>query len=207
MQWLALACNAENEILAWHDDLSLLESACSNDFRAICRIYGIDDLFAEQIKQGNLDLRLQFNGPRNTECIGHKKDMIMQTLSEVLTMRVAYMAELHQRIGHGYKRFIPVVDWQLEAYEEKYQQAIRIIKHLDASDSGMVEDYAEEAGVTLNVAAGIIINKYKNRKALVRKLERLRTRHQIAIRSATTKDDFMKVRASMEEDSFLSMLM
>ena len=207
MQWLALACNAENEILAWHEDLSLLESACSGDFRAICRIYGIDDLFAEQIKQGNLDLRLQFNGPRNTDCIGHKKDNTMSALSEILTMRVAYMSELHQRIGHGYKRFIPVVDWQLESYEEKYRQALEVLNDPTTSEAGMVEDYAEESGLPLNVAAGIIINKYKNRKALIRKLERLRTRHQIAIRKATTKEEFLQIRASMEEDSFLSMLM
>jgi hypothetical protein len=32
-------------------------------------------------------------------------------------------------------------------------------------------------------------------------------RHQIAIRQATSKEDFQAIRSAMEEDSFLSMLM
>lgn len=206
MQWLALACTAENELLAWHDNLSLLESACSGEFRAICRIYGIDDLSAEQLKNGNLDFRLQFNGPRNTDCIGYRKDPETEILSKILCQRVAFTSELHQRIAHGFKRFESVVPWQEEAYELKYQQALNVTMGLKGA-IGLVEDYAEESGVVINVAAGLIVNKYQNRKFLIRKLERLRIRHQIAIRKASTKEDFVAIRSAMEEDSFLSMLM
>lgn len=206
MQWLALACTAENELLAWHDNLSLLESACSGEFRAICRIYGIDDLYAEQIKQGNLDIRLQFNGPRNTDCVGHKKDSETEILSKILSQRVAFINELHQRIAHGFKRFESVVPWQVESYQQKYEQALDVISNGNGQH-GMVEDYAEEAGVSIPIAAGLIVNKYQNRNFLTRKLERLRIRHQIAIRKASTKEDFVAIRSAMEEDSFLSMLM
>jgi hypothetical protein len=71
----------------------------------------------------------------------------------------------------------------------------------------MVEDYAEESGLTINVAAGIIVNKYTNREFLIRKMERLRIRHQRAIRNAHNKEDFARCRSAMEEDSFLSMMM
>jgi hypothetical protein len=206
MQWLALACTAENELLAWNDNLSLLESACSGEFRAICRIYGIDDIIAGQLLDGNLDFRLQFNGPRNTDCVGHKKDTETEILSKILCQRVAFTNELHQRIAHGFKRFEPVVSWQVESYQQKYEEALNVTLNL-GRQQGMVEDYAEEAGLNINVAAGLIINKYQNRKFLIRKLERLRIRHQIAIRKASTKEDFVAIRSAMEEDSFLSMLM
>ena len=43
MQWLAVACTAENEVLAWHESLSILESACGGEFRAISRVYSVED--------------------------------------------------------------------------------------------------------------------------------------------------------------------
>ena len=39
--WVALATTAENSILAWCSDLNTLEQACSGEFRAICRVYGV----------------------------------------------------------------------------------------------------------------------------------------------------------------------
>ena len=206
MQWLALACTAENEVLAWSENLSTLESACQGEFRAICRIYGVEDLQAQQLRQMNLDFKLKFNGPRITTLIPYRKDLELMSLSNALQTRVGLIAELNQRIAHGFKRFSPLVEWQVEAYEEKYRQAVGVLNG-DTTNVGMVTDYAEEAGLDIDVAVGIIVNKYQNRKFLIRKLERLRIRHQQAIRKAKSKEEFSKCRAAMEEDSFLSMMM
>jgi hypothetical protein len=206
MQWLALACTAENEVLAWSENLSTLESACEGEFRAICRIYGVDDLQAQQLRRFNLDFKLKFNGPRVTTLVPYRKDLEVMALSNALQVKVGLISELNQRIAHGFKRFTPVVEWQVEAYEEKYRQALNVLEGLE-KDAGMVKDYAEEAGLTIDVAASIIVNKYHNRKFLIRKLERLRIRHQLAIRNAKNKEEFAQCRAAMEEDSFLSMMM
>lgn len=206
MQWLALACTAENELLAWSTDLSILESACLGEFQAICRVYGVQDLHVNQLRQFNLDFKLKFDGPRNTEFVAHRKGMEASILSQQLQSRVGLMSELQQRLAHGFKRFEQRFEWQHEAYEEKYRQANDIINGL-TEDIGMVEDYADESGLTLNVAAGLIVNKYHNRKFLIRKLERLRIRFQRMIREAKNKEEFATVRARMDEDSFLSMMM
>ena len=206
MRWVALACTAENDILAWSNDLSILESGCSGEFRAICRIYGVDDQFVNQFAKGNLNFRLKFDGPRNTTCESFDRDNEVIALSAVLQARVGLTAELYQRLAHGFKRFSPVVEWQQDAYEEKYRQALEVVNG-KTENIGMIEDYAEESGLTTTVAAGLIVNKYQNRKFLIRKLERLRMRHQIAIRQASSKFDLAQVRANMEEDSFLSMMM
>jgi hypothetical protein len=206
MHWLALACTAENEVLAWSTDLSVLEAAALGEFQAICRVYSVSDLHASQLRQGNLDFKLKFDGPRNTEFVAHRKSMEVNILTHQLQARVNLMNELQQRLAHGFKRFEQRFEWQHEAYEEKYRQANDVFKGL-TDDVGMVEDYAEEAGLTINVAAGLIINKYHNRKFLIRKLERLRIRFQNMIRAAKNKEEFAVVRARMDEDSFLSMMM
>jgi hypothetical protein len=208
MRWIALACTAENEILAWSNELSILESACDGEFRAICRIYGIDEQFALQFAQGNLNFRLKFDGPRNTTCEAFDRGPEINQLSGILQARVGLTAELYQRLAHGFKRFSPVVEWQEEAYQQKYAEALNhVLFKAENSQTGMIEDYAEEAGLDIDVAAGLIINKYQNRKFLIRKLERLRIRHQLAIRTASSKADFLDIKSKMEEDSFLSMMM
>jgi len=206
MKWMAIACSAENEILACAENLPLLESACLNDFRAISRIYGIEDQEAQELKSGNLNFRIEFNGPRSTKLVPHHKPEELKVLSEVLQGRVKLMQELHQRLAHGFKRFESVIPWQHESYEEKYQEALAVLNG-GSSDVAMVQDYADEAGLTINIAAGLIVNKYQNRKFLIRKLERLRIRHQAAIRNIQTKEDYDKCRSAIEEDSFLSMMM
>ena len=203
---MAIACSAENEILACADNLAQLESACLDDFRAISRIYNVNDQEAHEIKNGNLNFRIEFNGPRNTKLVPHTKTEELEILSQILQSRVKLMQELHQRLSHGFKRFDSVVPWQHESYEEKYQEAVAVL-HGNDTDAGLVQDYAEESGLTVNVAAGLIVNKYLNRKFLIRKLERLRIRHQIAIRNIQSKEDYERCRSAMEEDAFLSMMM
>lgn len=206
MHWLALACTAENEVLAWSTDLSVLESACLGEFQAICRIYGVPDLQANQLRQGNLDFKLKFDGPRNTDFLAHRKSMETSILGQQLQTRVNLMDELQQRLSHGFKRFHDRFDWQSAAYELKYKQAIDVIKN-DMLDVGLIEDYAEETGLDLVTAANLVVNKYQNRVTTIRKLERLRIRFQNLIRKAKNKEEFGIVRSRMEEDSFLSMMM
>lgn len=206
MKWMAIACSAENEILACAESLPLLESACLNDFRAISRIYGVEDQEAHELKNGNLAFRIEFNGPRSTKLVPHSKTEELEVLSKILQSRVRLMHELHQRLAHGFKRFESVIPWQHESYEEKYQEALAVLSGNDTK-AGMVRDYADESGLTINVAAGLIVNKYQNRKFLIRKLERLRIRHQTAIRSIQSKEDYDRCRSAIEEDSFLSMMM
>jgi len=109
MNWIALACSAENYVLAWHANLSLLESACSGDFRAISRVYNVDDVVYDQLQNKNLDFAVKFSGPRTTELVGVKKPEHLDKLSQILQSRVSLMSELHQRLAHGYKRFAEVV--------------------------------------------------------------------------------------------------
>jgi len=206
MHWLALACTAENEVLAWSTDLSVLESACLGEFQAICRIYGVGDLHANQLRQGNLDFKLKFDGPRNTEFLAHRKPMESTILSHQLQARVSLMSELQQRLSHGFKRFEYRYTWQHEAYELKYQQALNVINGT-LLDTGLVQDYAEETNLDLATAASLIANKYQNRVQTIRKLERLRIRFQNMIRAANNKEEFATVRSRMDEDSFLSMMM
>lgn len=206
MNWIALATSAENYLLAWHENLALLESACLGEFRAICRVYNVSDIEHEQLKNRNLDFSIKFSGPRTTELVGSKKPDDLKLLSEILQTRVSLIGELHQRIGHGYKRFTSVVPWQLDAYRLKEEQACAALNG-NTSNIGFVEDYAAEANLSIEVAARMILTKSKNHNDLIRKLERLRIRHQEAIRSASTKLEFAQVRACMDEDAFLSMLM
>ena len=206
MHWLALACTAENEVLAWSTDLSVLESACLGEFQAICRIYGVGDLHANQLRQGNMDFKLKFDGPRNTEFLAHRKPMESTILSHQLQARVSLMSELQQRLSHGFKRFEYRYTWQHEAYELKYQQALNVINGT-LLDTGLVQDYAEETNLDLATAASLIANKYQNRVQTIRKLERLRIRFQNMIRAANNKEEFATVRSRMDEDSFLSMMM
>jgi hypothetical protein len=127
-------------------------------------------------------------------------------LSHQLQARVNLMTELQQRLAHGFKRFEQRFAWQHEAYELKYQQALDVTQGL-GGQHGLVEDYAEETKLDLLTAATLIVNKYQNRAQTIRKLERLRIRFQNMIRAAKNKEEFAVVRARMDEDSFLSMMM
>ncbi len=206
MHWLALACTAEGELLAWNESLAVLESACGGEFRAICRVYSVDDAVAEDLKKNNLDYVLKFKNARTTEFIKEERAKDIKILSLQLQAKVNLIIELDMRIAHGYKRFNDMVPWQQEAYKIKAEQANRIITGMPG-DTGMVEDYASVIGSDLLTAAKVIKAKHDNQEGLIRKLELIRIKHQHAIRRAVDKDDMTKIRVAMEEDSFLSMLM
>jgi len=67
--WIALATTAENEILAWHTNLNILESACAGDFRAICKVFGVSADEYAKLKQGKLNYKLQYSSPRDTHFV------------------------------------------------------------------------------------------------------------------------------------------
>lgn len=206
MKWIALACTAENIILACNDSLALLESACSGEFRAICRIFQVENWQYGRLINGDLGFRLKFLSARNTELVEEKKTTELDQLSQLLQGRVALMQELHLRLAHGYRRFQPVVPWQSDSYEIKHQQAEDFLKGGNG-DHGFVEDLAEELDLDVESAARLILVKSHNHRALMRKLERLRMRHQESIRLANSKERLAEIRAQIEEDSFISMLM
>lgn len=206
MNWLALACTAEGELLAWNESLAVLESACGGEFRAICRVYSVEDHVASDLRKNNLDYVLKFKNARTTEFIQEERAQEIKILSMQLQAKVNLTIELGMRIAHGYKRFNDMVPWQQEAYKIKAEQANRVINNLDG-DVGLVADYANIIGSDLLTAAKVIKVKHDNQEGLIRKLEYIRLKHQQAIREAIDKDDMTKIRAAMEEDSFISMLM
>jgi formylmethanofuran dehydrogenase subunit E-like metal-binding protein len=101
-----------------------------------------------------------------------------------------------------------MVPWQQEAYRIKGEQAKKVLSgNYSQNDVGMVSDYAETMNTDLITAANVINAKHDNHSYLVRKLEQIRIKHQTAIRLAKSRDGIAAIRASMEEDSFFSMLM
>lgn len=208
MQWLAVACTAENEVLAWHDSLSVLESACGGEFRAISRVYTVEDHEATALRANNLNFQLRSVNPRTFKFIEYDRPDDIKLLSLLLQTKVNLTVELHMRIAHGYKRFVNMVPWQQEAYRLKGIQAKQVLSgNYSLDEVGMVADYAEVINSDLLTAANIINAKHDNHSYLVRKLEQIRIKHQAAIRAANSKDAIVAIKASMEEDSFFSMLM
>jgi len=208
MQWLAVACTAENEVLAWHESLSILESACGGEFRAISRVYSVEDHEAEALRSNNLNFQLRSVNPRTFTFVEYNRSDDIKLLSFLLQTKVNLTVELHMRIAHGYKRFANMVPWQQEAYRLKAIQAKQIMSGSYSLDEvGMVADYAEIMNTDLLTAANVINAKNDNHSYLVRKLEQIRIKHQAAIRAANSKNAVVAIRASMEEDSFFSMLM
>ena len=208
MQWLAVACTAENEVLAWSESLSILESACGGEFRAISRVYSVEDKEVEALRSNNLNFQLRSVNPRTFAFVEYNRPDDIKLLSLLLQTKVNLTIELHMRIAHGYKRFANMVPWQQEAYRLKVMQAKQIMTgNYTLDEVGMVADYAEIMNTDLLTAANVINAKNDNHSYLVRKLEQIRIKHQAAIRAANSKDAVVAIRASMEEDSFFSMLM
>jgi hypothetical protein len=114
--------------------------------------------------------------------------------------------ELHQRLEHGYKRFQSLVPWQETAYLIKEEQARRVIKG-DTSDIGFIQDEAQFRKLPLETIANLVIAKADNLKFQIMKLERIRIKTQMAINTIKTKEDVQDIRATLAEESFVSMLM
>lgn len=205
--WVALATTAENSILAWSQELNILEQACSGEFRAICRVYGVTGEELALLRSNKLDYKLQYIDARTTKFIGEEdRDNDTIVLSKKLLARVMLTKELHQRLEHGYKRFQNLVPWQQEAYLIKEEQARRVLKG-DTSDIGFIEDEAQFRNLPLDSVAKLIVAKADNLKFQIRKLERIRVKTQMAINAISTKEDVQELRQQLGEETFLSMLM
>jgi hypothetical protein len=141
MQWLAVACTAENEVLAWHESLSVLESACGGEFRAISRVYSVEDSEAASLRSNNLNFQLRSINPRTFKFVECDRPDDIKLLSFLLQTKVNLTVELHMRIAHGYKRFASMVPWQQEAYRLKGIQAKQVLSgDYSYNDVGMVLD-------------------------------------------------------------------
>ena len=77
----------------------------------------------------------------------------------------------------------------------------------DTSDIGFIEDEATTRQLPIESVAKLIIAKADNQKFLIRKLERLRVKTQLAIASVKNKEDVQELRQKLGEETFLSMLM
>jgi|TARA_R110001592_G_scaffold243952_4_gene505199 hypothetical protein len=205
--WVALATTAENSILAWCSDLNTLEQACSGEFRAICRVYGVTGEELALLRSNKLNYKLQYIDARTTKFVDEEdRDSDTEILSKKLLARVMLTKELHQRLEHGYKRFQSLVPWQETAYLIKEEQARRVIKG-DKSDIGFIQDEAEFRKLPLETIANLVIAKADNLKFQIMKLERIRIKTQMAINTIKTKEDVQDIRATLAEESFVSMLM
>lgn len=211
--WVALAATADNQVLAWHSELNILESACQGTSRAICKVYGISGVERAELEKGNTNFLIKFSGPRNTSLVGHNKQPDLENFAKLLQVKVNFMWELHQRIMHGYKRYVNCVPWQDIAYRYKKQDAERFLEDhelqlgLSNEEYPFVRDYANSVGISMLSSARLIKTKADNEKYLIRKLEEIRTRHQHKIRNAETWEDLKAIREEMDKDSFISMLM
>ena len=205
--WVALATTAENSILAWSQELNILEQACSGEFRAICRVYGVTGEELRFLHSNMLHYKLEYIDARTTRFVSEEdRDNDTIVLSKQLLARVMLTKELHQRLEHGYKRFQSLVPWQQKAYLIKEEQARRVLSG-DTSDIGFIEDEATARQLPIESVAKLIIAKADNQKFLIRKLERLRVKTQLAIASVKNKEDVQELRQKLGEETFLSMLM
>lgn len=205
--WVALATTAENSVLAWCQDLNTLEQACSGEFQAICRVYGVSSEELGFLQSKQLSYKLQYIDARTTKFIpedDRTNDVV--NLSRKLNARLMLTKELHQRLEHGYKRFQHLVPWQEKAYQLKEEQARRVLAG-DTNDIGFIQDESEFRGLPLESVANLIIAKADNLKFQIRKLERIRVKTQHKINRVNSKEDVQELRGILAEESFLSMLM
>lgn len=205
--WVALATTAENSILAWCQDLNILEQACAGEFRAICRVYGVTDEELGILHSNNLSYKLTYIDARTTKFVSEDdRDEGVSNLSKLLLARIMLTKELHQRLEHGYKRFQSLVPWQEKAYQIKEEQARRVLAG-DTNDIGFIEDEAGFRRLPVETVANLVVAKADNLKFQIRKLERIRIKTQKEIQKVKNKEDVRELRETLSEESFVSMLM
>ena len=99
-----------------------------------------------------------------------------------------------------------LVPWQETAYLIKEEQARRVIKG-ETSDIGFIQDEAQFRKLPLEAIANLVIAKADNLKFQIMKIERIRIKTQMATNTVKTKEDVQNIRATLAEESFVSMLM
>lgn len=210
MPWIAIASTVDNIIIVAVDDITILNEAAEYDFDIIVKIYGISDKEYVDLKAGNFSWRIRFNNLRSTYLESIKKTSHQENLTKIYIQRLTQLTNIRGRFEHALNKHKPLLSQQLIIYEAKAKEANDIIEHGLFSlyfNDGYIKDYAEEVGLDINIAAKLVLTKYNNWHEYLRKLERLRLRHVVAIKKSKTSDDFSKVIAEIDKDFFVNMLL
>lgn len=209
MRWIAIAATAENDVIAAHDDIVMLETVSEYEFDAIVKVYGVSEDEYQNLKQGMYDYRIRFNNLRSTYLEPWTRDQHVQVLSRIYTARINAVNGIKGRLEHALNKHRTMLTHQTNVYEAKAREADHIQKNPDSPYrlDGFVSDYAEEKGLDIDTAAAIVSLKYNGWYQHMRKIERLRLRHFNAIKLARTEEDFKSAAAALDKDLFINMLL
>lgn len=210
MPWIAIGATVDNIVIAAADDILLLEIAAELDFDVIVRVYGVTNQEYAELKNKNYNYKIKFNNIRSTylEYVNNK-DSRLQEMSNVYSKRIELLQSVRGRYEHASNKYKPLFPHQYEIYEQKYKEALDIINNENSiyRIDGYVKDYAAEKLMEIDIAASLIIAKYNNWHAYLRKIERLRLRHFALIKHAKTDNDFTSISSIIDNDFFINMLM
>ena len=209
MRWIAIAATAENDVIAAHDDIVMLETVSEYEFDAIVKVYGVSEDEYQNLKQGMYDYRIRFNNLRSTYLEPWTRDQHVQVLSRIYTARINAVNGIKGRLEHALNKHRTMLTHQTNVYEAKAREADHIQKNPDSPYrlDGFVSDYAEEKGLDIDTAAAIVSLKYNGWYQHMRKIDRLRLRHFNAIKLARTEEDFKSAAAALDKDLFINMLL
>jgi transposase-like protein len=209
MRWIAIAATAENDVIAAHDDMVLLETVSEYDFDAIIKVYGVNEQEYQSLKQGSYNYRIRYNNLRSTYLEPWERDARIQRLSAIYTARINAINGIKGRVEHALNKHRTTITHQTNVYEAKAREAehIRDNSWSPYRQDGFVRDYAEETGIDIDTAAAIVLMKYDGWYQYMRKIERMRLRHFNAVKIACTEDDFKAAAAALDKDLFTNMLL
>jgi len=209
MRWIAIAATVDNQVIAAHDDIVILETISDYDFEAIVKVYGLSDDEYNQLKQGNLNFRVRFNNLRSTWLEAYNRDARIVELSVIYSARIKALINLKGRLEHGLNKHRNLLTDQNNVYERKAKEAIQILTNKESPfrTDGFVRDFAEESNIDVDSAAAQILLKHNGWYQHMRKIERLRIRHFTAIKQAKTEQDFQTAAANLDKDLFINMLL
>jgi len=209
MRWIAIAATVENEVVAAHEEIVLLEEVAEEDFDVVVRIYGVTDEEHTALKSRSWNWRIRFNNLRSTYLEPCNRSERVQQLGQIYSSRLDLMSAVRGRFEHAINKHRPLLSQQLQVYDAKASEARHILVFPDSehNDDGFVKDYAEEAGIDIQTAANLILMKHDGWYQHMRKIERLRIRHFSSIKRARTKEEFKAAEAAIDKDFFINMLL
>lgn len=209
MRWIAIAATVENEVVAAHEEIVLLEEAAEEDFDVVVKIYGVTDDEHAALKSRSWNWRIRFNNLRSTYLEPVERSERARTLSEIYSKRLEMMSGLRGRFEHALNRHRPLLSQQLTIYEAKCAEAKHILTFSDSDhrDDGFIKDYADEVGIDVDAAAQLVALKHDGWYQHLRNIERLRIRHFSAIKRARTLEEFKDAEKAIDKDFFINMLL
>ena len=209
VRWIAIAATAENEIIAAHDDIVLLETISEYEFDAIVKVYGLTDGEYNSLKNGEYDYRIRFNSVRSTYLEPWERNDRLTTLTKIYMARITAINNIKGRLEHALNKHRTILTHQTNVYEAKAYEANHIKNNLNSPyrDDGFVKDFAVERNIDIDTAAAMVSLKYDGWYQHMRKIERLRLRHFTAIKLAKNENDFKLASAELDKDLFINMLL